>query len=377
MDSMASSPVEERPRAHRLLAPFAVAAVALVAACSDSPTAVVFDGPVDLALEWATAEPEAAGMNGETLERASDRAGAIPQFRSLLVVRRGHLVFERYYHGAARGDVADVRSVTKSVVSTLAGLALERGALSGLDQPIGTILPSGVGSLDEAERRVTIRHLLTMSGGWEWTEVGPVGYNEWIRSGDLIRYLLDRPRAAEPGATFAYNTAAVHLLGVVLEEALGRTLPAFAQEALFTPLGIAVATWEPVGGGRVNGGAGLDLLPRDLARLGQLFLQDGWSGSTRVLPAGWVAEATATRYGWRQNAGPADLSYGYLWWTDPARGAYLAWGYGGQFVYVAPQQALVVVTTTDWRQGVPADISARVLDVIVNGVLPAAKGSGG
>lgn len=155
---------------------------------------------------------------------------------------------------------------------------------------------------------------------------------------------------------------------------MGRPLPDFAREALLEPLGIDRAAWESMPGGRVHGGAGLDLRPRDLARIGQLFLQDGWSGKTRILPPGWVAQATRSHWPWRSNAGPTLTSYGYLWWTDVVNGAFLAWGYGGQFVYVAPGRDLVVVTTTEWRQGAPADLSAQVLGVIVNGVLPAAPG---
>lgn len=356
----------------RLLGIALVAGLALQAsACSDSPTAVLFDAPVDLTLPWAAASPEAAGMARPSLDRALERAGGIPQLRSLLVVRKGHLVVERYYGGASPDDVADVRSVTKSVVSTLSGLALARGHLTSLDQPIGEILDPDVADLDEVERRITVRHLLTMSGGWEWVEAGAVGYNEWITSADPIGFLLAKPHVAEPGATFTYSSAAVHLLGVVLEEAVGTSLPAFAAKELFEPMGVGGAVWEPLDG-RVNGGSGIDLRPRDLARLGQLFLQDGWSGSSQVLPPGWVEEATAARYSWRSDVGPTEASYGYLWWTDEENHAFFAWGYGGQFIYVAPRRDLVVVATTQWWGGIPSDMSRQVLGLIVEGVLPAA-----
>ena len=345
------------------------------AACSDAVAPIVFDAPVDLRLEWETASPRSAGMDEGALARADQLAAQIPRLRSLLVVRRGRLVRERYWGGRTASDLADVRSVTKSVVSTLTGLALERGHLSSLDQTLGELLPAGVATLDPWERAITIRDLLTMSGGWEWHEQGAIGYNEWILSGDPVGYLLAKPEASPPGDTFVYNTAAVHLLGIVLEAAVGETLPAFADEVLFGPLGIGARAWEPLGG-HVNGGAGLDLRPRDLARIGQLFLQEGWSGDERVLPAGWVEEATRHHYPWISDAGPTNVSYGYLWWTDEDHDGYLAWGYGGQFIYVAPARDLVVVATTEWGQiagqGIPADLSAQVLRVIVEGVLPAA-----
>lgn len=360
-------------RSLRPLAAFVPGLVAALAvACSEGPAAVTFDAPADLTLPWQLAEPGAVGMDAGALRSAERRAEGIERLRSLLVVRRGRLVLERYYDGAVQDDLADVRSVTKSVVSTLTGLAVDRGYLSGLDATLGELLPPEVADLDEVERTITVRNLLTMSGGWAWHESGGTGYNEWITSQDHVGYLLDKPHVATPGTTFTYNSASAHLLGVALAQATGRSLPALADEVLFGPLGITDRAWEPMGDGATNGGAGLDLRPRDLARLGQLFLQDGWSGTDRILPDGWVAQATTPSYAWVEPSGPTRVSYGFLWWTDEDHDAYMAWGYGGQFIYVAPARDLVVVTTTRWWQGAPADLAHRVLDVIVNGVVPAA-----
>jgi CubicO group peptidase (beta-lactamase class C family) len=179
-----------------------------------------------------------------------------------------------------------------------------------------------------------------------------------------------------PGSEFLYNSAAVHLLGVLLEETVARPLPEYADEHLFGPLGIGVRRWEAMPGDRVNGGAGIDLRPRDLARLGQLFLQEGVSGDRQIIPASWVSLATAPAFTWSSQSGPIDdLSYGYLWWVDRTRNAYFAWGYGGQFVYVVPDRDLVVVTTTQWRllsqDGGPGPLTDAVLEIIVNGIVPA------
>jgi CubicO group peptidase (beta-lactamase class C family) len=210
-----------------------------------------------------------------------------------------------------------------------------------------------------------------MTGGFAWGNESTGAYNEWIGSPDHVAYLLDRPVVTAPGTDFHYNSAAVHLLGVVLEEATGRPLPNFADQVLFTPLGIGSREWEALPGGRVNGGAGLDLQPQDLARLGQLVLQDGWSGNHRVIPAEWLREATATRFPWVVEAGPlARVSYGLLWWTDLDRNAFFAWGYGGQFVYVLPEEEIVVVTTTRW-QGITAETGPRPLEEAALGVIVA------
>lgn len=351
--------------------------VALCAACGDGPAGPSTYEPVDLAVPWQSVDPADVGVRAGALDQAAAAAEALPRMRSLLVVRNGRLILERYFHGFQRDSLADVRSVTKSVVSTLTGIALDRGDLQSLDTSMGEVLPESVAVLTEAQGAITFRHLLTMSGGFSWDESGGVGmYNDWIRSGDHIGFLLDRPLSTEPGSTFLYNSAATHLLGVALEEVVGRPLPEYADEHLFGPLGIDARRWEAMPDGRVNGGAGIDLRPRDLARLGQLLLQEGLSGDQPVLPASWVALATAPAYDWSSSSGPiTDLGYGYLWWVDRTRDAFLAWGYGGQFVYVAPSRNLVVVTTTEWRslsqEGGPGPLTDAVLDVIVNRIVAA------
>ena len=343
-------------------------AALLAGACSDAVAPVVFDAPVDLTLSWRTSTPAATGMDEGALARADEMANAIPRLRSLLVVRRGRLVHERYWAGATAAETADVRSVTKSILSTLVGIALERGDLTGVDETLGEIVPADALPLSLWERDIRVGDLLTMSGGWDWEESGAVGYNEWITSEDPVAFLLSKPKASEPGTAFAYNSAAVHLLGVVLEEAIGTTVPRFADEVLFGPLGIGTRVWEPLAG-HVNGGAGIDLRPRDLARIGQLYLQDGWSGDRRILPEGWVRQATTPRWGWVSDAGPTHVSYGWLWWIDVDHHAYFAWGYGGQFVYVAPERDLVVVATTHWGvidgQSTPPGSRRRCSSVIV------------
>lgn len=346
--------------------------------CSDVPTAVPPEGAVDLALPWTAATPESVDMDGGALFVAGELAGRVERFRSLVVARRGRLVYERYYGGSSVGTLADVRSVTKSVVSTLVGIAIEEGHIEGLDQPITDFLRSPAHRIRSDHRAVTVGHLLSMSSGFEWAESGATQYNDWIRADDHVDYLLDRPLVASPGDSFTYNSAAVHMLGVLLEAATGRSLPAYADEVLFEPLGIHGRDWEALSETSFNGGSGLDLRPRDLARFGQLFLQRGWSARAPIVPAGWVADATTPGFEPFPGVGPINaLSYGFLWWVDLDRDAYFAWGYAGQFVYVAPSLELVVVATTDWR-GVGADIgSARLqeeaLRIILDRVLPAIR----
>lgn len=367
-------PISEGRHARAALA----LALAAVAGCSDGPTIGPPEGAVDLAAPWFSASPESVGLDGPELFVAGELAGRIERMRSLLVVRNGRLVLERYYGGWSADTLADVRSVTKSVVSTLAGIALREGHIRSLDQPITDFLRVPEYDVDAEHTRVRIRHLLTMTAGFAWSERTTEAYNDWVLSSDHVAYVLERPVASPPGTAFAYNSGAVHLLGVILEEATGTSLPQYADRVLLGPLGISERAWEPLLEGHVNGGAGLDLRPRDLARLGQLFLQQGWSGTRSIVPAEWVAEATEPRFADLGGVGPiGTLSYGYLWWIDVENDAFMARGHGGQLVYVVPSLHLVVVATTEWR-GASQDVGAErlteeVLKVIVERVLPAAR----
>ena len=359
----------------------AAAVILAAAGCSDDDAPFrpgTPRDPIPLERPWQTAAPEDEGFVLSEFESAFDRAARTDRLSSLLVVRHGRLVGEAYFRGRNRSTLNDVRSVTKSVVSTLVPLAIENGVLEDLDQPIGALLNPGTATLTEEQAAITVAQLLTMSSGFEWDEATTAGYNAWVTSPDPLRHLLDRPLTSAPGSTFVYNSAAVHLLGVVLEDAAGRSLPDMADAWLFGPLGIEVAVWEAFDDGRVNGGSGIDLRSRDLARLGTLMLQDGVSGTNRILPEGWVEAATVPAFSWRASYGPLSaMSYARLWWTDdaaPTR-AFFAWGFGGQFIYVVPDLHLVVVATTEWQgSGSSATaVTQDVLDLVVNGVVASAR----
>jgi CubicO group peptidase (beta-lactamase class C family) len=352
----------------------------LLVGCDSSPNQ---PQPVllDLTQPWPEATPAKVGLNKALIANGVQKAAQIPRFLSLLVVRNGQLAVEEYFHGNHADSLNDVRSVTKSVLSTLVGAAIAAGFISSLEETLGDHLPPDVANLDSTQQSISIRDLLTMSGGFLWDESGGFGsYNTWIRSDDHIQHLLDQPSAFNPGSSFTYNSAAVHLLGVLLQEAVGMPLAKFADQFLFIKIGISARDWEELTRGYVNGGSGIDLRPRNLARLGQFYLQGGKSGDTQLLPENWVEMATAPNFSWRSTYGPLrSFTYGYLWWIQEgqANTAFLAWGFGGQFIYVVPELELVVVATTDWRllsqEGGPGSLEQAVLDVIVNDIVPAAR----
>jgi CubicO group peptidase (beta-lactamase class C family) len=345
------------------------------AACSDGPAHVPPPGVVDLAAPWARATPEAVGLDGTRLFVAGELAGGIAGMRSLLVVREGKLAFERYYGGATADSLAEIGTATESVVSALIGIALRDRQLDGVDQPAGDFEVVRELRPTEDHLNVTVRHLLTMTGGFAWSGPPDRAYSDWLASGDHLRHLLDRPLTSPPGVSFRHDPAGAHLLGAILEEAAERSLPAYADQLLLGRLGIGRRAWEIIGG-RANGGAGLALRPRDLARLGQLHLQEGWSAHRSLLPADWIAQATAPQFAWSVPIGPLDrVTYGFLWWVDLDRGAYFARDRSGQIVYVAPGWEIVVVATTRRPldgAGRPA-VEAAVLGVVVDHVLEAVR----
>jgi CubicO group peptidase (beta-lactamase class C family) len=333
---------------------------------------------IDIAQPWATATPAEVDMDEVMLGRAASDAEAMPRFRSLLVARHGKLVAENYFGGANAATVFDLRSVTKSVVSMLAGIAIQNGDLPNIDATVGTYVDAPY-SLDTGDRAVSVRQLLTMTSRYQWNENSADDYNVWVLSNDHVQFLLDR-RQTDPNGVFTYNSAAVNLLGVVLQDAVAMPLPDFAQEVLFQPIGITTVQWEELEPNMVNAGSGIKMTATDLLRFGQLVLQGGRSGNQQVVPESWIETGTTPQFTWRDTYGAQrGTTYGYLWWLaePPATVAYFAWGYGGQFAYVVPSLDLVVVATTQW-QGISAEVNpttfaGNVLTVIVNDILPAAR----
>ena len=333
---------------------------------------------IDIAQPWAKATPAEANMDEVMLGRAASDAAAMPRFRSLLVARHGKLVAENYFGGASSSTVFDLRSVTKSVVSILTGIAVQSGKLPNIDATVGTYIDAPY-SLDAGDRAVSVRQLLTMTSRYQWNENSADDYNLWVLSNDHVQFLLDR-RQTDPAGTFTYNSAAVNLLGLVLQRAAAKPLPDFANEVLFQPLGITTVQWEQLEPNMVNAGSGIKMTAADLLRFGQLLLQKGRTGTQQIVPESWIEAGTTPQFTWRETYGAQrGTTYGYLWWLaqPPATAAVFAWGFGGQFVYVVPSQDLVVVATTQW-QGISAEVNpttfaGNVLTVIVNDVLPAAR----
>lgn len=355
----------------------------LLAAACGGPTE---PDPVDADLnaDWPTGLPPSQDIDPTAIRNAISHAGTLPRLLSLLVVRNGVLVVEEYFNGNFVDSLNDGRSVTKSVMSTLVGMALHQGLLPSLSERLDTHLPPAyINGLMTGTRAISFRDLLTMSGGFEWHETdgtlpANAEYNAWVISPDPVARLLARPLVAAPGTRFNYNTAGTHLMSVMLTSALDKPLADFAREELFQPLGIRHQLWEIFPDSTPNGGSGLRLRPRDFAKIGALWLQGGETGRKTLLDRGYVDAAASSRFDLVNP--PASLSgygYGYSWWIarTPYGDGFFAWGFGGQFIFVVPARSLVVVVTTEWRNaaGLGPQLESNGLDLIVNYVLPAVR----
>lgn len=282
---------------------------------------------------------------------------------SLLIVRNGYLASETYFAGFGKNSLAELYSVTKSVVSTLCGIAIDQGKLGGVREPLADILDyASFRNPDPRKKAIVLEDLLTMRSGLEWTE-GDSAYRAFYSSGDSIGYVAGLPMRAAPGALFNYDSGSVHLLAAALAEETGSDPSAYAKRCLFGPLGIERFEWEKDPRGLSIGGWGLRMAPRDMAKLGYLMLRGGeWEGR-RIVSKAWIDAATSTQVPDFGNS--EGLGYGYLWWIHPAAEGYAALGLDGQTILVVPRLDLVVVITASTPDRGHNSIFALIADYIV------------
>lgn len=293
---------------------------------------------------WQVSSPEDQQMVGSSLQKLGDIIQTdYPHVHSLVVIRHGYLVFERYYAGYEYNKKHEIRSITKSIISALIGIALKQGYLNSLDQKVADLLPEYFGEqTDTRKHDITLRHLLTMTSGFECDDDS----NFWLirTHADWAAATLEFPLIDEPGKRFMYDSAAMHLLSVILTRQTGMNAFQFAKTHLFEPLGISVKKWPADPQQNSEGAAGLALTPRDMAKFGYLYLNNGsWNGEV-IIPEWFVRESTQKQ---SEGGNPEPANYGYLWWVmaNFKPFAYCAAGYGGQYIFVIPEHDLIIVTT--------------------------------
>lgn len=294
-------------------------------------------------LSWHTSSPEAQGMDSSILaSMLREIENEKLNLHGLLIVRNGTIVSETYFDPYTEQTAHDVASVTKSVMGTLIGIAIGQEIIQGVDIAVPELVDAGSTWSDpSAWSDLTLRHLLTLQTGLECdlesTESAMVGSENWVS------YLLQLPFVSEPGTTWYYCSPAVHLLSAAIHQQSQSTAREFANEHLFAPLGIAAVSakaWFSDPQGLSRGDIGLSLTPREMAKIGLLYLQDGvWDG-VRLLPSSWVQTASSPL------ASKGDgTAYGYLWTVYPDEDHYAALGRGGQQLHIFPSKNLIVAVT--------------------------------
>jgi CubicO group peptidase (beta-lactamase class C family) len=304
---------------------------------------------------WQSGAPEEQGFDSATLAAGLQAIrGKNINIHSLLVVRNGKVVVDAAFYPYDGGAVHEVASVTKSIMPALVAIAADQGKLS-LDAPMLSFFPGrSIASRDALKERITVRHLASMSSGLECTNERDEETLQQMRtSDDWAQFALDREVVWEPGSHFVYCSPAMHLLSPILQQATGMTALDFARQNLFAPLGIQEALWLTDPQGYNRGSEGIYLHPRDMAKIGYLWLNKGqWEGR-QVVPREWAEASVRVQMA---ETGDDD-KYGYGWWiTNEEQGEYAAIGRGGQRIQVYPALNAIIVTTGggfEWDEIVP------------------------
>jgi CubicO group peptidase (beta-lactamase class C family) len=342
---------------------------------------------------WETASLNSVNLDANLIKELFDRIGdnSYKNIHSVLLAKNGKLVVEEYFPGRdsvgqyrmfTRDMLNEMHSATKSVNSILIGIAIDQHLIRGIDEKIVAFFPEYSDIFTNKEKdAICLKDLLSMTAGLSWDEwtypyTDPRNDAAMMASkADFFRYVLERPMATTPGTKFVYNSGISLMLGEIVYKTSGLKADKFAEHYLFSPLGITNYSWGKAPNGVVNTLGGLALRPRDMAKIGCLFLNGGrWQGK-QIVSEKWVVEST------KQQIGASQLptwfladGYGYQWWLDSFRvrgqtvESYSARGRGGQFIIIFPTLQMVAVFT-GWNDN---DLLGQPLDMLQRYVLPAA-----
>lgn len=348
---------------HILILVFLIPAFIVLSSVSSFPRTdeYVYQIPKKLNDGWEVASLKDVGADVSGIEEVSALIREIDSYENVLsmaIVKHGKLVHEEYSPYCQRNTLHWLASITKTVTSTLIGIAIDKGLIESVDAKLYELLPQFAEHFkDPRKKKVALKHIMTMTSGLWWNE--QVSYNnpensEWqmVESEDWMSYVVSRPMRSEPGTIFYYNTGGIHLLSAVIKSVSGVYAHQFAEKHLLHPMGIYAYQWnkDPMGypcTGGTDGGIGMRT--RDIAKFGWLFLRDGKWKDKQIISAKWVKEAPTTHVTTKGRG----RSYAFNWMTGRrtinGKGfAYIAsFGYGGQTLYIVPEYDLILVFTCE------------------------------
>jgi CubicO group peptidase (beta-lactamase class C family) len=289
---------------------------------------------------------EPAGFDPALLQQRSQH---MPRLHSILVSHRSEMIFEQYFAGRTANQPANLKSASKSVISALVGLALQNGHIKDVNQPIADFFPEYLGTeLETTVRSITVRNLLTMQSGLASTSGR--NYGPWVASRNWVDAALKSPMVADPGTAMIYSTGTTHLLSAIIARASGMNTKEFAQRHLADPMGFRMAYWSRDPQGVYFGGNDMEITPRQMLDIGEMYLNGGVHEGKRILSEQWVQDSHQPHADSPRGEG---RHYGYGWWLRDMADLQvpLAWGYGGQFIFVVKEYDLVIVITSDSNPG--------------------------
>jgi CubicO group peptidase (beta-lactamase class C family) len=338
----------------------------LAACVKDEPVKLDYSGyqPMAIGDNWQISTPSKENMDEGYLNTAYQLIHSNDRFimaRSLLILRNGKLVAESYPHAQDDANrIENIQSCTKSFTSILTGIALKKGYLDSLNQTFSSIYPDNFINHQD-KKNITIANALTMKTGINFID-GDNTRPLYETDESSIDYILSLPKNYEPGIVYQYNDGSPHLVSAAIQQRYGKPLSVFASDFLFKPLGITEWKWEAANDGITFGAVSIFMKPRDIAKFGQLLLQNGRWENTQIVDSSWIAAATKPVVTMHSPGS----SYGYYFWIFPAYGGYAAVGHGGQFIFVVPAKKLVVIYTAwPYTSGDMFDNFNELADLII------------
>lgn len=314
-----------------------------------------------------TAAPVPAISQEMELSRIMDDAARLSALKTVIVSRNGAVVVERGFNGHRVGESANIKSASKSIISALVGIAIEKRLLTGVDQAIAPILAADLpADPDPRLKTITIGHLLSMQAGLD--RMSGANYGRWVSSRNWVRTALSADIVAEPGGPMLYSTASTHLLSAILTKVSGQSTLALARDWLKPVDGFRIGAWERDPQGIYLGGNQMAMSARSLLAFGELYRNGGRTKDGRqIVPEAWIGESWTSR----TNSRFSGDGYGYSWFIREIGGhrVNFAWGFGGQMLYIVPDLGLTVVMTSDEtspsaRTGYRDDLHALLARII-------------
>lgn len=374
-------------------------AIVCLGSCSDDKPGYVYEIPPKTGDGWEVCSSNETGLDSVRLMEAVDylESRYVHQIHSIIIVKNDRLVFEKYFEGyqysndppGSNGDYIlfdretdhYLASVSKSVTSVIFGAAVKAGFIANVDTLLADVLPEYAHILVGEKAGITLEHLLCMSSGLQWDEWS-TSYEDptndvvaLFHEDDPIAYILSKPLISSPGDEFHYNSGGTNVLGAVVEKETGMSLLDFGNEYLFDPLNIQGGLWEKMAGGYYFASGGIYLRPRELTKIGYLFLNEGSWEDHQIITREWINASTAPHVQTDELI-PRSDSYGYQWWhmdfhaNDHTYECFFAAGWGDQYMFILPDQEMIItINSGNFAGAVNMSVFAFVENHILSGLL--------